>query len=391
MDPQDQGDQGDQGGPLAALSAPLGGPLAPATTTTKTTSEISTYTSASEIATFTSSSEISTFTISFTVPSTGSFTATTLGSSTGDGNGITSPTRITTSSMSQSETPSSTLSVNVSVSVEVSVTATLSVHGASQTAFISNRPFPSSPAGAIASTSNNGPLTAVAGIAVGISTFLLLAIFILALLWYYQRKRRREANNSATDSWANSFVQPEVVRAAGPSIRRTPVPRTPNVPNMNLGVPPLPPPTNPFLSADESAALVGFAPSARQVPQRAPSRRSFRGELGEMPARYESGNSGPNRSMWRRSSDLTPPTEVPEPPYDDPTALPPMPQRGQQSETMKMNPLGQNPPSPNVRVTGRRPSSRNLNTPIDPEGQDLPESLGRLNQWLEDNRRRSRI
>lgn len=84
-----------------------------------------------------------------------------------------------------------------------------------------------------------------------------------------------------------------------------------------------------------------------------------------------------NKSVCMVSADLTPPIEVPD-------------EMIQERPKTDPNPLAPASP-PNVRMTGRARSQSAVGDVGSKQGQDLPESLGKLNRWLEDNRRRSRI
>jgi hypothetical protein len=154
-------------------------------------------------------------------------------------------------------------------------------------------------------------------------------------------------------------------------------------------------PVDPFLSPEERAAIVGTTPTVEMsqseplLPARMPSRTNFHlptvgdgGTAAGAKIRDTSGSGDENafnksnKSSWRVSADLTPPIEVPEKltqerPKTDPNSL-----------------TSASPP--NVRMSGRARSA-SAGDGGGGQGEDLPESLGRLNRWLEDNRRRSRI
>jgi len=117
-------------------------------------------------------------------------------------------------------------------------------------------------------------------------------------------------------------------------------------------------------------------------PARAPSRMSFHrptdddgGAAAGANIRNTCGNGNENSiSAWRVSADLMPPIEVPE---------------EEIQERPKTHPNTST--AANVRMSGRARSQSAAGDGRGRHGQDLPESLGRLNRWLEDNRRRSRI
>ena len=251
------------------------------------------------------------------------------------------------------------------------------------------------PAGAIASLPKAASLPTGVGVALGVSVFIFTAVFlVLAILWF-RRKRRRTAVYDE-DSWANSSVRPEVVRGqSAEALAQNPLLQTSAAPRIPSTVIPPPSPADPFLSPEERAALVPAAPTVEMhqtesvLPVRAPSRMGFHGPTdGDGGAtvaakiRSASGNGNEsafkksNKSSWRVSADLTPPIEVPE-------------EMIQERPENDLDPLAPASP-PNVRMTGRARSQSAGDRP-DGQGEDLPESLGRLNRWLEDNRRRSRI
>jgi hypothetical protein len=129
------------------------------------------------------------------------------------------------------------------------------------------------------------------------------------------------------------------------------------------------------------------------LPARAPSRMAFHrpteggggGAVAGANIRSASGNgnestfSKSNKSARRVSADLIPPIEVPE-------------EMMQEKSKNDRNPLTAASPS-NVRMSGRARSQSASGGGGGGGGQarELPESLGRLNRWLEDKRRRSRI
>lgn len=164
-------------------------------------------------------------------------------------------------------------------------------------------------------------------------------------------------------------------------------------------------PADPFLSTEERAALAGVPPAAAMhqsapvSPARAPSGRNFHGptDMAAMTGGFfanggatsgaknrNSGGNGNgnaftnnNRSMWRTSTPLTPPMEVPE-------------EAMQRSPKSYLNPVPPGSPS-NVRMWGRPRNQSVVGSGGGREDEDLPDSLGRLNRWLKDKRRRSRI
>ena len=208
------------------------------------------------------------------------------------------------------------------------------------------------------------------------------------ILLCYRRKQRREDVEPGRDSWADSVLQPEITRASRSQGRRTDHLKTAMVPE---DVPPIPSPKNIFLRAYERAAALPHMPTVVNETQKA---RGSRVQFEEMGMRNGNGNGiggGVSDPMMGRASRRMSSASDESPLTRDEPSIPAqqaVPRRAYSQFPTTKSVYGNQPRKQN---SVRRPGFRNSDAAIRPEQEELPESLGRLNRWLDENRRRSQL
>jgi len=205
------------------------------------------------------------------------------------------------------------------------------------------------------------------------------------ILFCYRRRRRQEEVERVRDSWAESGFLPDVTRASRSLSRRTSYMETAVGVD---GLPPNLPPKNAFLRVYERASAIPTVPSVPSVALKTPGPHV---EFEEKDRRggYDNGDS--NGSRRANMSVQRGPSQMPSPGDESPWPLvglgilpQPTDPRDQTTKTLYGNP-------PRRQTSVRRPGVRNSDPAIRPEHLELPESLGRLNRWLDENRRRSQL
>jgi len=208
------------------------------------------------------------------------------------------------------------------------------------------------------------------------------------ILLCYRRRQRREDVEPGRDSWVDSAFQPEIPRAPRSQGRRTDNLETAVIPEDDL---PIPSPKNIFLRAYERAAALPHMPTVVNETQKA---RDSRVQFEEMGMRSGNGNgigsSVPNTTTWRASRQMSPPSDECPLSGDEPSILQQqaVPQRVDSQFPTTKSSYGNLPRKQN---SVRRPGLGISDATIRPGQEELPESLGRLNRWLDENRRRSQL